>query len=275
MKRIALLGMPNTGKSTFFNRLTGAGARVGNWPGITVDLLAAKILLGGSMVEVVDLPGIYNLHGFSDDEQVVRHFLESQVVNGLVVILNATQLDRQLALLLQLKALKLPMTLVLNMSDEAKQLGIKIDLAGLARSLDMPVTLISAKYGQGFESARHAIEQIVQHNPAARLADTAGLSQDDRIEVELDRIVSGTVSTPITLPPGITRRLDRVLLHPWLGLPLVFYHRFFAVPAGLRHRHSPAGRHELGAGTDQDRSFATRTGTCATAIAEFHSGWPV
>jgi len=62
----------------------------------------------------------------------------------------------------------------------------------------------------------------VQHNPAARLADTAGLSQDDRIEVELDRIVSGSVSTPITLPPGITRRLDRVLLHPWLGLPLFF-----------------------------------------------------
>ncbi|GBL45466.1 ferrous iron transport protein B [Sulfuriferula multivorans] len=222
MKRIALLGMPNTGKSTFFNRLTGAGARVGNWPGITVDLLAAKILLGGNMVEVVDLPGIYNLHGFSDDEQVVRHFLESQVVNGLVVILNAAQLDRQLALLLQLKALKLPMTLVLNMSDEAKQLGVKIDLAELARNLDMAVTLISAKYGQGFESARHAIEQIVQHNPAARLADTEGLSQDDRIEVELDRIVSGSVSTPITLSPGITRRLDRVLLHPWLGLPLFF-----------------------------------------------------
>jgi ferrous iron transport protein B len=222
MKRIALLGMPNTGKSTFFNRLTGAGARVGNWPGITVDLLAAKILLEGSMVEMVDLPGIYNFHGFSDDEQVVRHFLESQTINGLVVILNATQLDRQLALLLQLRALKLPMTLVLNMSDEAKQLGVKIDLAELARNLDMPVTLISAKYGQGFELARHTIEQILRHNPTARLADTEGLSQDDRIEVELDRIVSGAVSMPITLPPDITRRLDRILLHPWLGLPLFF-----------------------------------------------------
>ena len=60
--------MPNTGKSTFFNRLTGASARVGNWPGITVDLLGAKILLGGDMVEVVDLPGLYDLHGFSEDE---------------------------------------------------------------------------------------------------------------------------------------------------------------------------------------------------------------
>jgi Fe2+ transport system protein B len=139
MKRIALLGMPNTGKSTFFNRLTGAGARVGNWPGITVDLLSAKVLLTGSMVEVVDLPGIYNLHGFSDDEQVVRHFLESQAINGLVVILNATQLDRQLALLLQLKSLKVPLTLVLNMADEAKQMGIKIDLERLAPILASPL----------------------------------------------------------------------------------------------------------------------------------------
>lgn len=222
MKRIALLGMPNTGKSTFFNRLTGAGARVGNWPGITVDLLAARILLGGAMVEVVDLPGIYNLHGFSDDEQVVRHFLESQTVNGLVVVLNATQLDRQLALLLQLKALRLPMTLVLNMADEARQLGVRIDLAGLAKSLGIPVTLISAKYGQGFESAKSAVEQLLRANPAPRLADSAGFNQDDHIEAELDRIVGSTVSTPVTLPPDTTQRLDRILLHPWLGLPLFF-----------------------------------------------------
>jgi len=63
MKRIALLGMPNTGKSTFFNRLTGASAKIGNWPGITVELLSAKIMEGAEMVEIIDLPGIYNLHG--------------------------------------------------------------------------------------------------------------------------------------------------------------------------------------------------------------------
>ena len=78
MKRIALVGMPNTGKSTLFNRMTGGAARVGNWPGMTVDLLSGKMLLGADMVEMVDLPGIYDLHGFSDDEQVVRHFLRRQ-----------------------------------------------------------------------------------------------------------------------------------------------------------------------------------------------------
>ena len=74
MKRVVLVGMPNTGKSTFFNRVTGASARVGNWPGITVDLLAAKLPLGGAMVELVDLPGVYDLHGFSDDERIEQMF---------------------------------------------------------------------------------------------------------------------------------------------------------------------------------------------------------
>ena len=222
MNRIALLGMPNTGKSTFFNRLTGAGARIGNWPGITVDLLSAKVLLAGSMVEIVDLPGIYNLHGFSDDEQVVRHFLESQAVNGLAVILNATQLDRQLALLLQLKSLKLPLLLVLNMADEAKQMGIKIDIERLSADLGVAVTMISAKYGQGFGTVRTSIETVLRNQPLAIHADSNAFQQDDNIEIELDRIVSETVVTPITLPPDISRRLDKVLLHPWLGLPLFF-----------------------------------------------------
>ena len=95
MKRIALLGMPNTGKSTFFNRLTGASAKIGNWPGITVELLSAKILEGKEMVEIIDLPGIYNLHGFSEDEKVARHFIENTDVDLLVVIGNASQMDRQ------------------------------------------------------------------------------------------------------------------------------------------------------------------------------------
>ena len=106
MKRIALLGMPNTGKSTFFNRLTGASAKVGNWPGITVDLLSAKVLLGAEMVEIIDLPGIYNLHGFAEDERVARTFLEENPVDLMLVIANSTQLDRQLALVLQLQGPK-------------------------------------------------------------------------------------------------------------------------------------------------------------------------
>ena len=153
MKCIALLGMPNTGKSTFFNRFTGASARVGNWPGITIDLMAAKIPLAGQVVRVVDLPGIYDFHGFSEDEKVVRDFLENNRVDLLLIILNGVQLDRQLSLVLQAQQLDLPTVLLLNMSDEAKRAGITVDLEKMASRLKIPVAWVSAKYGEGFNSA--------------------------------------------------------------------------------------------------------------------------
>src|SRR5512143_343439 len=177
MKRIALLGMPNTGKSTFFNRLTGSVARVGNWPGITVELLDARILLGTEMGEEVDLPGIYNLHGYSEDEQVVRHFLEHNPVNLLAVVANAAQLDRQLSLVLQLKELGLPMVLMLNMMDEAKRLGIEVEQEKLEKALGVPVIPLSAKHGQGFPWAKSMLEKSLQ-GTEARTADPANFAHD-------------------------------------------------------------------------------------------------
>ncbi len=227
--------MPNTGKSTFFNRLTGAGARVGNWPGITVDLLSAKILLGGNMVEVVDLPGIYNLHGFSEDEQVVRRFMEAQPVNLMVVVLNATQLDRQLALALQVKQLGVPLLVLLNMADEARQLGIHIDLHTLEKALGAPVRMMSAKFGTHFPETKKLLqEQLVAHPNLTRV-NPAAFDEDHHIEQELDHLVSQSVHTPIQLPPSVTERLDRVMLHPWMGIPLFFLVMFllFQVIYGL------------------------------------------
>ncbi|HET19250.1 MAG TPA: ferrous iron transporter B, partial [Chromatiales bacterium] len=131
--------MPNTGKSTLFNRLTGASARTGNWPGLTVELLAAKLPLGADLVELVDLPGIYDLHGMTEDEHVVRRFLERVPVDLLVVVINAAQIDRQLPLLLQARALGVPMLAVLNMRDEAERFGVHIDVDRLGESLGFPV----------------------------------------------------------------------------------------------------------------------------------------
>lgn len=224
MKRIALLGMPNTGKSTFFNRMTGASARVGNWPGITVDLMGAKVLLGAEMVELVDLPGIYDLHGFSDDEQVVRHFLENNPVDLVLIILNTTQIERQLSLALQIKQLDLPALMLLNMADEAAKFGITVDAPKMSAMLEMPVTLLSAKYGAGYKDAYQAIPHAVQQNrPAVKLESIREiLAQDTRIEATMDRVLKSAVQIPPQLSDNLTSRLDRVLLHPWLGLPLFF-----------------------------------------------------
>lgn len=223
MKRIALVGMPNTGKSTFFNRATGASARVGNWPGITVDLLGAKLLLAGEMVELVDLPGIYDLHGFSDDEQVVRHFLENNPVDLVVIILNATQIDRQLSLALQIKQLCLPAVLLLNMADEAKKFGITVEAGKMSNALGMPVVLLSAKYGNGYQDAHQVIAQGIQHStpvPPEKLQVL--LAADDQIETDMEAVLKRTVQMPVQLSDNLTTRLDRLLLHPWLGLPLFF-----------------------------------------------------
>jgi ferrous iron transport protein B len=221
-RRIAVLGMPNTGKSTFFNRITGAQARIGNWPGLTVDLASAKILLGGDMVEVVDLPGIYTLHGFSDDEEVVHHFLEHESLNLLAVVLNSTQLERQLPLLLQLKSLGLPLILLLNMSDEARHLGIHIDASKLQAGLGFPILLISAKYGQGISRAKDIIREQLHQHPEARKASDSTLRHDDVIEAESARLIGQSVHIPMFLPARLTDKLDRYLLHPWIGLPLFF-----------------------------------------------------
>jgi len=223
MKRIALLGMPNTGKSTLFNRLTGASARVGNWPGVTVDLLAAKIVLGADMVEVVDLPGIYDLHGFSDDEHVVRKFLENNPVDLVCVILNAAQLDHQLGLALQLRHLGLNTVALVNMFDEAQQLGIRIDPERLAKGLQCPVHLISARQGFGVGPAQETMARLVAEGTPPDLSDLQRhLGGDDALSEEAQRLAGDAVYMPATLERRATERLDKVLLHPWLGLPLFF-----------------------------------------------------
>ena len=224
MKRIALLGMPNTGKSTLFNRLSGASARVGNWPGITVDLMSAKILIGGHIAELIDLPGIYDLHGFSDDEQVVRHFLSNNGVDLAIIVLNSSQIDRQLSLALQIKNLGLPAILLLNMQDEAKRSGISINAEAMSKQLGLPVKLISAKYGDNCPQAlQMAAKQLAEKINVVSPQEIATLLEADvQIEQEMQDIVKKTVQIPTQLTDNTTDNIDKVLLHPWFGLPIFF-----------------------------------------------------
>ena len=228
MKRIALLGMPNTGKSTLFNRLSGASARVGNWPGITVDLMSAKILMGGHIAELIDLPGLYDLHGFSDDEQVVRHFLSNNTVDLAIIVLNSSQIDRQLSLALQIKNLGLPTILLLNMQDEAKRAGISIDTLAMSQQLGFPVVQISAKYGDGCPQALQvAAKQLAdKKNEMSPQAIAALLEADVQIEQDMHNIVKKSVQMPAELNDETTDKIDKVLLHPMFGLPLFFIAMF-------------------------------------------------
>ena len=235
--RIALVGMPNTGKSTLFGRLTGVRAKVANWPGMTVDLLSAKTILGDRMVEMVDLPGMYSLHGFGEDERLVRHFIEQEPVSLLLVVLNAAQIDRQLPLVLQLKALEIPMVVALNMADEAAFLGIRLNAERLTETLGMPVCLVSAKRGEGVAELKQALTRCLTGTAGQERAarQDALLIEDLRLEAEAERIVAAGVDFPHSLPETATDRIDRVLLHRWFGLPLflVLMYLLFQAVYGL------------------------------------------
>jgi ferrous iron transport protein B len=215
--------MPNAGKSTLFNRMSGASAKVANWPGVTVDLLSAKLLLAGNITELVDLPGIYDLHGFSDDEQVVRHFLCNNTVDLVLIVANATQIDRQLTLALQLKSLGLPAVLLLNMSDEAKKLGITINTQQLGDDLGYPTVLLSAKYGQGYNDVYQLIETELQASESiATITLEKDFAIDQQVEDKLNQIIRHSVEVPIQTSHSLTEKIDKIMLHPWLGLPLFF-----------------------------------------------------
>jgi ferrous iron transport protein B len=223
---IAVIGMPNTGKSTLFNRLTGHHAHIGNWPGLTVELMQADLNLSGRTLQLVDLPGIYDLRGHSEDEAVVRRFLERTPVDLVLVVLNASQLDRQLRLALQVQRLGLPALVLLNMADEASRFGVQINTEALSTGLKLPVQLLSAKYRQGIDTLQH---RLVHQLDALQEPVTAVQQLEPRlaaVDAELDAAMAALVERSITLPgrwrDQRTRRLDAVLLHPLLGLPLFF-----------------------------------------------------
>jgi ferrous iron transport protein B len=224
MKQIAVLGMPNTGKSTFFNRFTGSHAHIGNWPGITVDLMMAEVKLGDEFVEVIDLPGIYDLRGFSEDEAVVRCFLEETPLNLVLIVLNTSQIDRQMILPLQIKQLGMPAVLLLNMADEAKRFGVKVQPDLLAQRLGIPVLPISAKYGMGYQSAIATItDSLQQHHDLFQVKGLEkNLLKEQQLADELKQILDGAVHMPLRLADRWTSQLDRVLLDQWLGLPIFF-----------------------------------------------------
>ena len=133
---LALLEMPNTGKSTLYNALTGGNAQIANWPGLTMDLERGALPADrqGTPYELVDLPGIHDLSGSSEDEAQVQRFLRQRPPDVVLVVLNASQLR----LLPRIQALGLPVVVALNMSDEARRFGIQIDHGGLDSSAPSP-----------------------------------------------------------------------------------------------------------------------------------------
>ena len=151
MKKFALAGNPNCGKTTLFNLLTGSTAYVGNWPGVTVDKREGTYKRGSEPVDIVDLPGIYSLSPYTPEEVISRNFILDERPDCVINIVDATNLERNLYLTTQLMEIDVPMVIALNMMDAVEKSGDKIDADALERKIGIPVVSISALKGTGIK----------------------------------------------------------------------------------------------------------------------------
>lgn len=216
MKTVALLGNPNVGKTTLFNALTGSNQRVGNWAGVTVDRKEGTF----DDVKIVDLPGIYAMDTYSNEEKVSKEFLETGDVDVILNIIDASNIDRNLYLTTQLKTFKKPIILAVNMIDVAEKKGIKIDYDKLSELLQVTVIPIQASKELGINEIKEAIK-----------SDNFLKSQDDNnyhfsSEKEAYDFISSILEkcnkTENPEHETLKDKLDNILLNPWLAYPIFF-----------------------------------------------------
>ena len=206
--RILLAGQPNCGKTTLYNRLTGRQEHTGNRAGVTVT--CARGRLRGTGEEVVDLPGLYSFTGGGQDEQAARQAILSEAPDLILNVVDSTALVRGLALTLQLLSLRRPMTVLLNMADEARKKGIRIDAQKLSARLGVPVFPVSARTGEGLDDP----DRFLREGRASALF--VPTTQEELFR--LAREIGAAVTVRVDLPKR--RGADRLLLHPLWGLPL-------------------------------------------------------
>jgi ferrous iron transport protein B len=166
---IALAGNPNAGKTTIFNQLTGAHQKVGNWSGVTVEKKEGHLTHKGQKMTVVDLPGIYSLTAYSVEEIVARDFILEEHPDVVVDIIDASNLERNLYLAVQLIELNIPLVFAMNMIDVARARGITIDFDHLSRLLGVPIVQTVGTRGEGIDQLLDTVMEVASgKDPVSR-----------------------------------------------------------------------------------------------------------
>jgi ferrous iron transport protein B len=225
---VAIIGPPNSGKSTLFNRLTGLRQKVANFPGVTVEHRMGKAKLKDRHeVRLIDLPGVYSLHPRSEDEQVAHDMLKGlrpgfAKPDAVMLILDATNLGRHLVLAAPVLSLGLPTLVLLNMADDLALRGGEVNVAALAQELGSPVALISASKGTGIDRIQQFLAGTAANLAAPKLPVIELPVLNDVPNCRQWATKMGSrASYRAPAPPIWTRRLDSVFLHPVFG-PIVF-----------------------------------------------------
>ena len=249
---IALVGNPNCGKTALFNRLTGSHQKVANYAGVTVERKEGKLTTpAGKLLRVLDLPGTYSLHPRSPDEKVTCDVLSGHAKGEkrpdlVVCVVDATNLRRNLRLVLAVKRLGLPCVVALNMTDLAAARGINVDAAALSAALGLPVVNTVAVNAEGADALLELLDQPERwrHDAAALTApDSPPIGNDPNIEADHDavrRILQG-MGLDAAVPHLASDRIDRIVLHPLIGPPLLAVVLFLIFQAVFAWAAAPMG----------------------------------
>ncbi len=220
---VALVGPPNSGKSTLFNRLTGLRQKTANFPGVTVERHHGTVQLSsGRELEILDLPGTYSLTPRSEDERITDDLLRGRmpdvcVPDAVLLVLDSTNLGRNLVMAAPMLALEKPILVILNMADELRNRGGEVDVDVLSQRLGAPVVLVSAAKGEGMDEIRKFLESTFR---APAPVELPVLQSPPSCRQWAGQVAADSAYRP-PVAPVWTQRLDRIFLHTWLG-PLFF-----------------------------------------------------
>lgn len=227
--RIALVGMPNVGKTALFNKMTGSFQRVANFPGVTVEKKISWVIEDGErIIEVVDLPGIYSLDATTLDEKVTKDFLlkkeKESSADLFVLVLDATNLNKSLFLAFQLKKLGYPLVIALNLMDEAKKRNFSLDLKVFAERLNAIVIPTSASSGEGLNDLINVVKSELAKKQEIQLTIPEHAQRVFRspqyvngIFREIDELLKEVTITELK-PDTFSEKVDHVILHPFWGV---------------------------------------------------------
>ena len=219
MKTIALIGNPNVGKTTLFNALTGSNQYVGNWAGVTVDKKEGFL---DKNIKIVDLPGIYAMDTFSNEEKVSKDFLYTDEVDLIINIIDGSNLERNLYLTSQLTQFNKPILLVVNMIDVAKSNGINIDYSLLSEKLGVNIIPISASKGEGVKDVIKVLKEEFYDSLNSQILTKHNFNKMNERETYkyIENILSNCVEGTKSTTNKITGLIDSIVLNRFLAYPI-------------------------------------------------------